>query len=468
MLIATWNVLLELAPWLLLGTVVSALLHGLLPANFVHRHLGGRFGVPKAVALGVPLPLCSCGVIPAGLGLKKDGASDGAAVGFLISTPQTGVDSIMVSASFLGWPFAIFKLASATVTGLVGGLLTDLASDRSKTETDATPAPRPDGGRPPPREMLTHGVDVLRTIWRWLVFGVLVSAAITSFVPASFFQGLAAHGELAAMGAVLLVSLPMYVCATASVPIAAALVAGGLPPGAALVFLMAGPATNVATIGAIHRGLGPRALGIYLATIVLGSMGLGWAFGAVIDPSAVRSAHAHAHQTWWAIASAVVLLGLLGRFVFEDLRRLWERHRPVRSAPTHTVELGGVVCGGCTAKIEEALRAADGVTGVSVGIDPPRAIVRGPIATDEIRRLIREAGYEVMSIESESQSPTVEVGVSGMKCGGCVSKLEGALRGTEGVDSVEVTLEPGRAVVHGRVDAEKIREVVRASGFEPA
>ena len=115
----------ELAPWLLLGTLIAALLHGLLPQNFVQRHLQGKGGVAKAVLLGVPLPLCSCGVIPAGLGLKKDGASDGASVGFLISTPQTGVDSILVSASFLGWPFALFKVVSATVTGIVGGYLAD-------------------------------------------------------------------------------------------------------------------------------------------------------------------------------------------------------------------------------------------------------------------------------------------------------------------------------------------------------
>ena len=124
MIQAMWEVLLSLAPWMLLGMAIAGILHVALPRGFVRRHLGGRGGVAKAVALGVPLPLCSCGVIPAGLGLKRDGASDGAAVGFLISTPQTGVDSILVSASFLGWPFALFKVLAATITGLfliVGG-----------------------------------------------------------------------------------------------------------------------------------------------------------------------------------------------------------------------------------------------------------------------------------------------------------------------------------------------------------
>ena len=122
-----WQITLELAPWLLLGMAIAGLLHGLLPPDFVGRHLRGRAGVAKAVVLGVPLPLCSCGVIPTGLGLKKDGASNGASVGFLISTPQTGVDSILVSASFLGWPFALFKVAAAAITGLVGGWIADRA-----------------------------------------------------------------------------------------------------------------------------------------------------------------------------------------------------------------------------------------------------------------------------------------------------------------------------------------------------
>ena len=139
MLEEIWNITLVLAPWLLLGTAIAGILHVLLPPGLIHRQLRGRWGVLKAVVLGVPLPLCSCGVIPAGIGLKKDGASDGAAVGFLISTPQTGVDSILVSASFLGWPFALFKVGSAALTGLVGGALADAvaetSSDRPATST---------------------------------------------------------------------------------------------------------------------------------------------------------------------------------------------------------------------------------------------------------------------------------------------------------------------------------------------
>ena len=120
---ATWGVTLELAPWLLFGTFLSCVMHRFVPTRLIQSHLQGRLGVLKSVIFGIPLPLCSCSVIPTGLGLRKQGSSDGAAVGFLIATPQTGVDSLMVSANFLGWPFAIFKVGAALVTGIVGGLL---------------------------------------------------------------------------------------------------------------------------------------------------------------------------------------------------------------------------------------------------------------------------------------------------------------------------------------------------------
>jgi len=172
-------VLLELAPFLLLGMVVAGVLHVALPDRFVHRQLRGRFGVVKAVLLGVPLPLCSCGVIPTALGLRRDGASRGATVGFLISTPQTGVDSILVSASFLGWPFAIFKVGAAALTGVVGGFLAD--ATRGGRDPDAAPEPAPaESTRRGLRSVVAHALEILRSIWHWVVVGILASALITS------------------------------------------------------------------------------------------------------------------------------------------------------------------------------------------------------------------------------------------------------------------------------------------------
>lgn len=343
-LLQCWLILCELAPWMLLGMLLSGLLEVLLPKNFIQRKLTGTKGIFAAVGLGVPLPLCSCGVVPAGIGLKNQGASDGAAVGFLISTPQTGLDSILVAASFFGWPFAIFKMLAAAITGVVGGLLTDrvsLAGRISATSTDletvppkkyslasALPVLQP---QPVPsiaeRELSwiekitkawTHGIMIVRSIWGWLVIGILVSSAIQTLVPATWFEMAGQWNLLTSMLLVLLISIPLYVCATASVPIAAAIVHSGFPPAAALVFLMAGPATNVTTIGAIYSRFGWRTSIVYLTTIIGGSMFFAWLFERLLTASVVTaSLHQHTHLTWWSIGSAVVLLALIGYFIGE-------------------------------------------------------------------------------------------------------------------------------------------------------
>ena len=382
---AVWDVTLELAPWLLLGALVSALLHKWLPADFMHRNLRGRGAVAKAVLFGVPLPLCSCGVIPAGIGLKKDGASDGASIGFLIATPQTGVDSIFVAASFLGWPFALFKVVAAGATGLVGGWLTDRFGGEG---TDAAPPPHEHSDRSW-RGALDHGLTLIRSIWGWLVFGVLASAAITVLVPTEWLAALGSYGGLPAMFLVLLIAAPLYVCATASVPIAAALVAGGMPAGAALVFLMAGPATNIATLGAIKKTFGLRTTLIYLGTILVGSIGLGWSFGFLVET--VRKTQEHVHgDPWWAVASAVVLVALVGFFAMDELRR--------KLSPPNdkALEIGveGMTCGGCSSRLERVLGKLEGVDSVRVVLETRTAHVEGEVQEAAIRAAIEGAGFD--------------------------------------------------------------------------
>jgi uncharacterized membrane protein YraQ (UPF0718 family) len=334
---AMWHILLELAPWLLIGVAVAAALHALLPPDFMRRHLSGRWSVAKAALIGVPLPLCSCAVIPVGLSLKRQGATSGASVAFLISTPQTGVDSILVSGAMLGLPFALFKMVSAFIIGLVGGVLTNRFSDDDELSiADAAPSCCQGGAGdpalailspPPPSRFnvfLTESRLLLQSIWRWLAVGIVVSAAITYFLPPDSLAQLGAGGGVAAMLLALVVGMPLYVCAVASVPIAAALVHAGFPVGAALVFLIAGPASNIATMGAVYRGLGRRTFVIYMSTIAVGSLLFGWAFQSLIDltPLHAEAAHAHAdHETqaWWAVASGIALLALMAWFAVQEL-----------------------------------------------------------------------------------------------------------------------------------------------------
>jgi uncharacterized protein len=397
LLIAMWEILGHLAPWILLGTLIAGLMHVLLPRDFIRRSFRGTGGVFKAVGLGVPLPLCSCGVIPAGIGLKKDGASNGAAIGFLISTPQTGVDSILVSASFLGWPFALFKVFSAAVTGIVGGLLVDRVVGHGALLDEPQAAPSPTTGRRGVRDMLAHGLDILRSIWHWLLIGVIVSAGIEVLVPESVFAQLSTWSSLSSALAALVISLPLYVCATASVPIAASLVAGGLPPGAALVFLMAGPATNVATIGAIHRRFGTATMSIYLATIIVGSVLFAVAFDWLLTatPMAMPDCHGPGLAPW-NIASALVLLALIIWLAVDDLRRRWpSRPAAALDGPSELrVAVQGMNCNNCVVRLEKVLRATQGIDWASVTLQPGEAVIRGSADRQQVVKAIRSAGFQ--------------------------------------------------------------------------
>ena len=398
---AAWQVLLDLAPSLFLGAAIAGLLHGLLPKTFVGRHLRGYSGVAKAVAVGVPLPLCSCGVLPAAFGLKRDGASNGAVVGFLISTPQTGVDSILVSGSLLGWPFALFKVGAATVTGLFGGFFAEAWGGNGQTDAAAAEGAAEPGGDRSWRGMVAHSLELLRSIWGWLLLGILISAAITTLLPPGWLAATGAGGGLWAMLVALAIGLPLYVCATASVPIAAALVAAGLPTGAALVFLMAGPASNAATIGALYRSLGRRTTAIYLATIAIGSMAGGLLFESVWPSTLAVGAAAHQHGAaaapLWQVAAALALLALLAFFAAEELRRRL-RLRAFASANTEKVlalPVVGMNCQGCVAHLERTLQGDPGVAGARVTLEPARAEVRGSISEARMRELIAQAGYQV-------------------------------------------------------------------------
>ena len=406
-----WKVLCQLAPWLLLGMLLSGVLHVFLPAGYVRRKFHGFAGVAKAVLLGVPLPLCSCGVVPAGIGLKNQGASNGAAVGFLISTPQTGVDSVLVAASFFGWPFAIFKMLAAVVTGLIGGWCTELIQADSEGQSNHEAHAHShavDESLPAWRRVWEHAIEIVRSIWGWLMIGVVVSALIELLVPNSVLVSIGDWGLIPSMFVVLLFSTPLYVCATASVPIAAVLVSKGLPAGAALVFLMAGPATNVTTIGAIYGRFGWKTLTVYLVTIIFGSIALAWMFEWLLTSTVSTGAgHVHDHRNWWSIASAAILLAMIASFAWKDTKR-WLRGRQFKanqesgelaSGSQQQLKLGvqGMTCGGCVDKLETALKKTPGVDSVYVDLKNEVATIGGQPNLSEIKQLIDRLGFRVVN-----------------------------------------------------------------------
>lgn len=407
-----WRILLELAPSLLVGLLIAGLIHAFVPPGVIRRGLSRPDwrSVVRASVVGVPLPLCSCGVIPTALGLRREGASQGAATSFMISTPQTGVDSILVTAAFLGWPFALFKVIAAFVTGVIGGVLVNRAvpetpamSASDPSNVDADQCPRGIIARI--AEAVRYAVvDLLGAIHLWLVIGVLAAALVTTVTPPDFFAGQDWSNGLLGMLVMLAIALPLYVCTTASVPIAASLIAAGLPAGSALVFLMAGPATNLATIGAVYRTLGGAVLSIYLGTVVVMSLGFGLLFDQLLSevPAQVM---AHAHEPGWpAIVSALLLLVLMAMLT----ARQYQAGAKVRAdaalgsdvaAPDETVlQVKGMTCGHCVATIKKALESIDEVSEATPDLAKGEVRVRGGfVETARLSRAIEGAGFQVVA-----------------------------------------------------------------------
>lgn len=337
-LAASWHVLVEAGPYVLFGFFVAGLLKGFVPDSFMARHLGGDSvgAVVKAAVIGVPLPLCSCGVLPAALGLRRQGASKGATTAFMISTPETGVDSMAVTYALIDPLMTVIRPLAAAATAVFAGVLINAFPDREAgpqplSGLSGSSAPCTGcgcGGScaiPSGRSFLERfrgGMEyafgeMISDIGRWLLVGVLIAGVISAAMPPDALDRYVGTGLFSYL-AMLVVALPLYVCATASTPIAASLLLKGLSPGAALVFLLAGPATNGATVTVMLKSLGKRAAGLYVGSIILCSLALAYAtdhlYAALgLDVRAVVSEVGELLPHWVGVASAVLTLLLVAR-----------------------------------------------------------------------------------------------------------------------------------------------------------
>jgi len=297
------DIFLDAAPWLLLGFVAAGLIKVWLPDDLLSRWLGGEglWPVTKAAVIGAPLPLCSCGVLPAAMSLRRSGASRSSTVSFLIATPETGVDSIALSYALLGPVMAVIRPIAAILSAIFTGLLTSFIAPteimnhhndsptccggHTEPETDSCcdgPEQLKTGFLSRSKRALRFGlVDMVDDLVLWLIIGLLLAAAMQTWAPPMI---LADWGSgLSAMLIMLLVGIPTYICATASTPIAAALLLAGISPGTVLVFLLAGPATNIATMGVIHQEMGKSVLIIYLLGICVSSITIGLATDSLLE-----------------------------------------------------------------------------------------------------------------------------------------------------------------------------------------
>ncbi len=418
----------EMAPYLLLGFLFAGILYVWFPKKKVYKYLGkpNSASVINAALIGIPLPLCSCGVIPTGISFYNSGASKGSSVSFLISTPQTGVDSLMVTYSLLGLPMAIIKPIIALFTGFFGGFLTN-KFDRNKrkqgdhvennggknqvdTRVDQTDVGNGTVDRSL-RGMLRYAfVEFLEDIAKWLVIGLALAALIEVLVPESFFTSNLGNKYLE-MLLILVAAVPLYVCATGSVPIAAILMLKGLSPGAAIVFLMAGPATNAATMTVIGNVFGRRTLAIYLVSIIAGA----YFFGIIVNeflprewflnPLAQFHAGSHEHgllPLWLKLGSGVVLGGLiLYAFYNKYISGYFKSSATEQKNQTKTdmnnivIIVKGMTCKHCKETVENNVAAMDGIESVEVDLSAGKVMIRGKnVDLKKIKEKVESLGYK--------------------------------------------------------------------------
>ena len=407
----------SMSPYLLLGFFLAGMMHAFIPNYLYHKYLSKNSfqSVLNAAMLGIPLPLCSCGVIPTGMSLHKEGASNGAVVSFLIATPQTGVDSILATYSLMGLPFAIIRPIAALCTALLGGTFANWmnlptvksasADACSCTSSSCTCSAEKTEKKTSLWGKIVYGlhyafVDMMQDIGRWLVLGLLIAGLITVYVPDSFFE-LFKDNSLASIFLVLLCAIPMYLCSTGSIPIAVTLMMKGLSPGTALVLLMAGPAVNMASILVVNKVLGRKTMMVYIASIVCGAiffaLGIDYLAPDVFLGS-LSTGEACMHGSvsvfnW--ICSGVLALLLLNALV---RRYLIKQEAPVEAAPEEkvlVVHVEGMSCNHCRANVEKVIAALEGAEEVEVDLPTGRAVVHGNVGQEDVRKAVESIGFKL-------------------------------------------------------------------------
>jgi len=385
-----WVLCLEMAPYLLLGMLVSGLISIFIDSSFIFKHIGQKNAgsVLKSTLFGIPLPLCSCGVIPVAATLRESGASKGATVSFLVSTPQTGVDSIFLTYGMLGPVFALFRPLAALASGFFSGIVinnfdNDMHHHLSESDND-----------PKTKEslhkriisgvkygFLTLPADIVIPLTQ----GLVVAAAIAILIPPQFIAEHFSSINLIQYTMMLAVSLPIYVCATASIPIAVVLMAKGITPGAAFIFLMAGPATNASSIAVIKNILGKRTLYHYLVLIAFTAISFGYIldnFLTITLPDMSSHTHHHVMDDYGSIILSVIFLVILVNAYFyrsksestdsTDIENNIENHQEKIA-----ITVDGMTCSHCKESVESAIYSFSGVASASVDLLTGNVIVVG-------------------------------------------------------------------------------------------
>jgi len=462
----------EMAPYLLLGFLLAGIIHVWIPSHlYVPKISKPTFkSVLWAALFGVPLPICSCGVIPTAIAIRREGASKGASVGFLISTPATGVDSILATYSLLGLPFAILRPVAAFATALFGGVLTNFATrgeetldsevnrNASKKAQEKVVVKRTFWGNI--AETARYGfVEMVGNVSKWLAIGLLLGALISAFVPNDFFMVLRERPILC-MFCVLLLAMPMYTCAMGSIPLALALVAKGITPGAALVLLMAGPATSIASMLVVGKAFGKRTLVAYLFSIAFGAMFFGFivdtffmdTFISAMIPEGATHVMGHSPLGVFDYTCAVLLGSMMiySRFIHKEERCECGCH------DNHGTSGEESCCCGGHGKSGEHGECCCGNRDEKAGVESC-GVQESASAPEPVSESVSKPAPEPV---------TKTYKVFGMSCSHCKACVEKAAFALDGVVFASANVAKKELFIEGSVDEAALKAAIEDAGFE--
>ena len=409
LLVEMWRLCAEMAPYLLFGMLVSGLITVFIDSQFIYRHIGSKDfkSVFKSTIFGVPLPLCSCGVIPVAATLRDSGASKGSTVSFLVSTPQTGIDSIFLTYGLLGPIIAIFRPLAAIFSGFLSGMIINRFDDDIYHQTKS--APPPSIKQTTLIQKINQGIvygfktlpaDIVIPLFQGLVIAALISLLIPPELITDYFSTNTFIQFLFILG----ISIPFYVCATASIPIAVALMAKGISPGAAFVFLMAGPATNASSIAIIKKILGQKTLYYYIALISITAVFFGVVldlFFLINDPPNVMHHHHSMDFLTTIITSTFILIFInayLSKFLKKDTANLITNSKESKSPSKIKIKVEGMTCSHCKESVENAVLSVKGVENTFADVKKGEVFILGSgINISSIKNKIESRGFTVLN-----------------------------------------------------------------------
>lgn len=401
----TLRLYVEISPYLLIGFFFAGLLHTLMGEEYIKKHfaVSGLASTVKAAVFGVPLPVCSCGVIPLAESIRRDGASKSATMSFLVSTPSSGVDSILATYALLGPVYAIFRPIASFLSGILVGILTHF-QERREPPPSTQDAGKTAAKKKPPRTFkaaMVYGFRVIPSeIAKWLLVGVAVGGAISALVPADFATRYLGSPFLNYV-AILLISIPLYVCATGSIPIAASLIAKGIMPGAALAFLIAGPATNTVTISFIYKRMGAKIAAIYIFSIAAVSIATGILFDWVWQTMDLNVGlmtgdghdHMSRHPLMFLSAILLTIVFITGKFDVSKILSKFKTKGETMAPNTLKIRVPDMTCQHCKMKIDNTLQRIPGITSIYIDLAAREVEVQTELDRQVVLDKIKAEGY---------------------------------------------------------------------------